>query len=374
MTDHRHLIGLLGLPNMGPRRLAKLLDHFGSSEAAWRAVEAGGLGAVDLGMADATRRNVLPQWRSAAQNTVVDDTVALHRSCGVDILHPRHPDWPAALVDDPEPPRLLFCRGDRSLFERVAVAVVGTRRCTALGRSVARDLGRDLTAAGVLVISGLALGIDGEAHHGALAGGGPALGVVATGLDVPYPSRHRQLWADVADAGLLVSEVPVGVGPERWRFPARNRIMAALAEVVVVVESPASGGSMRTVESAMERQTDVMAVPGPVRSRASEGTNQLLVDGCGVVRDAADVLAALGAAVPGRSQQLELGAGDTAPVEAPADPDDPVLQAVSWPATSVERLVEVTGLPFAELSLRLTELELAGAIERTPDGYQRYAQ
>lgn len=368
MTEHRALVGLLTLPKLGPRRLTRLLeDHDGDPEAAWAAVRVRRVDHLDFRIAPDKRNDVFDRWQQTAVATDLDDLMSNHRRLGIDILDPDHADWPEALVIDPEPPPLLFCRGDRSLFATVAVAVVGTRRCTALGRSVARDLGRGLAEAGVVVVSGLALGIDGEAHRGALAGGGRPLGVVATGLDVVYPSRHRSLWDEVGGHGLLVSEAPAGTAAERWRFPARNRIMAALAELVVVVESPVRGGSMRTVESADERQTAVLAVPGPVRSPASAGTNQLLFDGCGVARDTDDVLAALGALAPAPPGRLF---GDDVSAELATDP---VLDAVSWPAVSVERLAAVTGLGFVELTRRLTELELAGAVERTPDGYQRVA-
>ena len=223
-------------------------------------------------------------------------------------------------------------------------------------------------------VSGLALGIDGAAHLGCLDGGGPAVGVVATGLDVVYPRRHALLWERVASEGVLVSEAPLGTSAERWRFPARNRLIAALALAVVVVESRRRGGSMLTVDSAIERQTDVLAVPGSVRSGASEGPNQLLAEGCPVVRDATDVLVALGSAVP-LSDPAGRGAGagpaELDDADGGAGADDPVHQAVSWPASSLDDIVAATGMPFTEVAARLAMLELSGAVERVPDGYRR---
>ncbi len=373
MTDHRHLMALLGLPKLGPRRLAALLDLHGGAEAAWRAVVANDVRHGDLAMSDTTRAEVVGGWHSTAVSIDLDEAVTRHRALGIDVIGPDHPDWPDALIGDPEPPVLLFCRGDRSVMHRPAVAVVGTRRCTSLGRAVARDLGHELAVAGVVVISGLALGIDGEAHRGVLAVGGQPLGVVATGLDVVYPARHRDLWARVGDSGLLVSEVPAGTKPERWRFPARNRIMAGLADLVVVVESPRTGGSMRTVDSAEQRGTQVMAVPGPVRSVASDGPNQLLSDGCAVVRDATDVLVALGTRAPSSADQRSMVDGLTHEMDDDTA-DDPVAEAVSWPPVTLERLAAVTGLPFAELAARLAQLELAGVVEQVDAGYQRRAR
>lgn len=373
MSDHRHLMALLSLRGLGPRRLVRLLDAFGSPDAVWdalRSATGAAPGRVDLGLRADTHAALVTDWRGAAATIDVDALPGLHADLGIDVIDPGHPDWPGDLADDPEPPPLLFCRGDRSVLDGPTVAIVGTRRCTSLGRSVARELGRDLAAAGVTVISGLALGIDAEAHRGALAAEGPVAGVVATGLDVPYPRRHRELWAEVGSAGLLLSEYPAGTAAERWRFPARNRIMAALADIVVVVESPATGGSMRTVESALDRQTLVMAVPGPVRSPASDGTNQLLSEGCPVVRDATDVLVALGSAAPSARSGPVADAEDDEAEDDEAG-GDPVADAISWPPVTLEHLAGVTGLPFDELAGRLVQLELAGVVEQVGAGYQR---
>ena len=155
-------------------------------------------------------------------------------------------------------------------------------------------MGFDLARAGVRVLSGLALGIDAAAHKGALDAGGAVVGVVGTGLDVVYPKRNRSLWAEVASLGLLVSEYPAGTQPERWRFPARNRLIAALSSGVVIVESHQRGGSLLTADEAVDRGKAVFSVPGSVVSPAADGTNGLIVDGASPVRHADDVLDALG--------------------------------------------------------------------------------
>ena len=162
----------------------------------------------------------------------------------------------------------------------------------------------DLADAGVAVVSGLALGVDGAAQAGALdRGGAPVIGVVGSGLDVVYPRQHSALWRSIADAGLLVGEAPPGASPERWRFPARNRIIAAIADAVVVIESHARGGSLSTVDAALARDRTILAVPGSIRSPASDGTNDLLAQGAAPARDAGDVLVALGL-VPLPAQRL----------------------------------------------------------------------
>lgn len=372
MTERAHLVALLGLPKMGPRRLTALLDGSGSATAAWEAVVRGDLDGIELPMRADNRSTVVSGWMEVAVRTDPNALAEQHRAEDVQILGPGDAGWPETFDADPEPPRLLFVRGDPALLDRVAVAIVGTRRCSAHGSSIARELGRDLSAAGVTVVSGLALGIDGAAHRGALdAGVAPPVGVVATGLDVVYPRRHRTLWAEVADAGALVSEHPLGTGVERWRFPARNRIMAALARAVVVVESPDGGGSMRTVEAAIDRQTDVLAVPGAVRSPVAAGPNRLLAEGCGVVRDATDVLVSLGhhhpETVPPRQLTLDDPGGDDGE-------HDPVADAVGFPAVGLDRIVAATGLPFGQVAARLAVLEASGVVEQVADGYQRSAR
>ena len=208
-------------------------------------------------------------------------------------------EYPQALRDDAARPALLFFRGDVTLLVGRRVAIVGTRHCTERGRSIAAGIGRDLAAAGVNVVSGLALGIDAAAHRGTLTAlqhgaTGRPVGIVASGLDVVYPKANGGLWKLVADSGVIISESPPGTAPDRFRFPLRNRMVAALSELVVVVESRIRGGSMITVDEALERDVPVMAVPGPVDLDASAGTNQLLRDGALVMATNDDVLATLG--------------------------------------------------------------------------------
>lgn len=247
---------------------------------------------------------------------------------GHGILTPDDDRWPFDL--DPEPPALVFYRGDPGLLCVVpSVGIVGTRRCTTVGRTVAHELGFDLARAGVGVVSGLALGVDAAAHHGALDGGGPVIGVVASGLDMVYPSSNRRLWEEVAGRGLLVSETLAGTGPERWRFPARNRLIAALSSGVVIVESHRRGGSLITADEAADRGKPVFAVPGSVSNPAADGTNALIIDGAIPVRSASDVLDTLGPTVVGGVQpsvQPEIvGRADTGdrhrPVHSVADGD-----------------------------------------------------
>jgi DNA processing protein len=312
---------------------------------------------------------------AAARATDAGTLLAEHRRVGVEVLIPGDAAWPSALDDDPEPPAALFVRGDATLLAQVSVAIVGTRRCSGGGAHVAGSLAAGLADAGVPVVSGLALGIDGAAHRGALAAGGRPVGVVATGLDRVYPGRHHQLWGEVAAAGVLVSEAPLGVGPERWRFPARNRLIAALASVVVVVESRRRGGSMTTADAALERDRPVLAVPGSVLAEQSTGTNQLLAEGAGVVRDVADVLVALGSAAPVRTPTRapsgpELASSPPA-TEGEGEPISQAVAAVLGPTpVRVEAIAAASGTSVAEAVTALAVLEAAGRVRRVGGGYE----
>ena len=272
------------------------------------------------------------------------------------------------------------------------MAIVGTRSATHYGTDVAAELGATLSDAGVVVISGLAAGIDVAAHEGALSAAEPPppVAVVGGGVDVVYPASSRRLWARLETSGGIVSEAPPGAAPEPWRFPLRNRLIAALAHVVVVVESHRSGGALHTVSSADEPGVTVLAVPGSVRSSASEGTNSLIADGCGVARDARDVLAALELSCAGVGRRLRTGPAEplgdlssggvsanpkqraaVAALPALARAERSVLEALDEVAVSFELLSERSGLTLAATAIALDRLATFGLAARSGSGWER---
>lgn len=267
----------------------------------------------------------------------------------------RHDDlYPEGLDDADDAPWALFGRGDPRLLHELrpegAVTVVGSRRATSYGREVARDLGRELASAGLVVVSGLAFGIDGCAHRGAIDAG-LTVAVLGCGADVAYPASHRPLWRRICEEGLVLSELPPGTGAWRWSFPARNRIMAALAGMTVVVEAARRSGSLITADLAADLGRDLGAVPGPVNSRASGGTNDLLAGGACVVREAQDVLdAMLG---PGIRQAERLG-----PVLEPQAAA--VLAAVEAGSDTADAIAAQLDLSGAEAAASLAVLEALG--------------
>ena len=331
-------------------------------------------------------------WASIASRMDVAGAWERAEQAGVRVAWFGGDGYPEALVDDPNPPGVLFWMGSLGCLSRPTVAIVGTRNATSDGRATAFELGRDLAEAGVCVVSGLALGIDGAAHHGALdavakaapqSGTAAPLGVAASGVDVPYPRQHSGLWDRVCAAGAVLSETPPGQPAQAWRFPTRNRIIAALSRVVVVVESHLTGGSLITAEAALERGIEVRAVPGPVRSPASRGSNQLLYDGPGPVRGAQDVLDALGLFLPGgegpgsenRSSRPRRHAArsgrrsSSAPatgrgVEHLSSTETAVLEAVGWRAASLGQVVDRSGVPLGEAARVLDAMEGRGLLSR----------
>ena len=262
--------------------------------------------------------------------------------------------YPVLLARIPDPPPSLWVRGDADpgVLADTAVAIVGARACSGYGRTVARMLASGTAAAGAVVVSGLARGIDGEAHRGALAAPGRTVAVLGCGVDRDYPAAHAELaHAIVAGGGLVVSEYAPGVEPAPWRFPARNRIIAGLAAATVVVEARERSGALITADFALEDGREVLAVPGEVTCALSAGTNALLRQGATPATSVADVLEALGL--------------EARPVAA-EEPDDPVavavLAALAAGSTTADGLVRATGLSAADVATALTLLELAGRV------------
>lgn len=354
LADMQARLALVHLSGMGPARVRWLLSRHDPIEVVAR-LRAGRLPAPIEDAPPGVKPDDLAKWRSEIAG--LDPVRLLQRQYdqGWRVLHPDDPNWP--FPDEPEPPLLMFAAGDLDLLRvRPSVAIVGTRRCTSVGRNVAHRMAFELAEAGLAVISGLALGIDAAAHKGVLDGGGTAVGVVGTGLDVVYPRRNQALWDEVIGNGLLLSEYPAGMGPARWRFPARNRLIASLADATVIVESHARGGALLTAEESAERGKPVLAVPGSVLSPAADGTNDLIVDGALPTRDADDVLVALG---------WSAGRTDPPPVRPTAKPDaDPASESttagiaeiirreVRAGAVSIDTLATVTGSsPLAVLAV-----------------------
>ncbi len=282
---------LAAVPALGPRALRRVLAGRSASEV-WERLRDGR--SSELVSLDGLTAGAVGRVAEQARALDPDAVMAACDAVGACVLLPGDTGFPGLLTGDDDAPPVLFVRGDLGHLRHRRVGIVGTRNATAAGRATAFELGESLARADVAVVSGLARGIDGAAHRGVRAGTGSAIAVVGSGIDVPYPRQHRDLWEWVATNGLLISEWPPGVAPDAWHFPLRNRILAALSEVLVVVESRERGGSLITAKCASERGITVMAVPGSLRSPAAVGCNTLIADNAGIVTSVADVLVALG--------------------------------------------------------------------------------
>ena len=351
------------LPGMTPRRLRVLLERWPDPHDALAAVRAGRAVAVLLAqeepqprLFDARRVGELTRaWSEAAAFDLTPMLWARRTRVFVD----GRPDYPIA-DEVPGRPPVLLAEGDGpDALTRPRVAIVGTRAASVHGLLDARDLGAFLARNNVTVVSGLAIGIDGAAHEGAIDAGGGAIGVVATGLDVVYPRRHVVLHDRVRRHGLLVSELPFGTGPHRSRFPVRNRIIAGVADVVVLIEATATGGARITADFALEYGRSVLVVPGSRRNPAAAGCNALLADGAHPLLDPADVLLALGLAPTGAR-----GWGAPSPRPVPGGDAPAVLQACRGEAATADQLAARTGLPPERVARAAADLERSGWLRR----------
>ena len=359
-------VALASLGQMTPQRLGAWLRHHRPSEA----LEVLRGARPPLGGAATMLRDAALRARWVSDLTATAEIEAAERcaaaGCAVHLLSGLAEEpttYPPALAADPMAPPVLFSIGDPAVLGGRRVALVGTRNATRAGKQAAYSIASDLAASGVQVVSGLARGIDAAAHRGVLAAEavGRPVGVVGSGLDIVYPPEHRDLWHAVGNCGVLLSEVPPGQGPLPWRFPLRNRIIAALSEVVVVVESRERGGSLITVSEALTRGVQVMAVPGGVGSRASAGTNQLLRDGAAPVLDAGDVLTVLQLDHSRAVHVAELR-------PRPARPDIEVYRLVCDQPRTIDALALGSGLSLVEVAMRLARLEAAGWVAQA-DGW-----
>ena len=279
-------------------------------------------------------------------------------------------DYPAALLSIEDPPLLLYRMGLLAAAPTRALAVVGSRNPTAQGLQNARRFAKAFAEAGVTVVSGMALGVDGAAHDGAIEGASrdavATIAVVGTGLDRVYPRQHLQLAHRIAERGMIVSEYPLGTPPLSQNFPRRNRLIAGLSHGTLVVEAALQSGSLITARLAAEQGKEVFAIPGSIHSPHARGCHALLRQGAKLVESAQDVLEDLRLVLP--------AASPAAQAEEPPEGEDPLLEALGYDPMGLDALIARTGIPAAQLQARLLELELAGAVARLPGGlFQRIA-
>lgn len=350
------------LPGLGCTRIHRLIDVFGTPAAvlaatsqALRQVEGIG-GKVSRVLADRAAVETAGRQAELELRRLGDHNLVL--LCPFD---PRYPEFLHSIAD---PPVLLYCKGNLTCLARPAVAIVGSRAATAYGKRISFELGRELAARGVCVVSGMAMGIDGQAHAGALAGGGATIGVLGCGADVVYPPQHGALFEEVGRQGLLLTEYPLGSRPESFHFPERNRIISGLSLGVVVVEASLKSGSLITAGLALEQGREVFAVPGRIDSVKSQGAHRLLQQGAKLVRGVDDIL-----------EEFSLAGifAERSPDDFPGPPPAPMTAAEEqlwncldvYPLT-VDELVRQSGFHPAQVLSLLLDLELKGMVRQLP--------
>ena len=368
------------LPGVGPRTVRRLTERFGSGQRALQAGARAFAGAVGAGGAGAARARRDPELRAE-----VVRGLARARELGMGVWSWTDPRYPACLTHLADPPPVLFLRGNEGLLERPGVAVVGARRATHRGREVARRLGAGLASRGVTVVSGLALGVDGAAHAGALAAAGPTTAVLGGGADRASPRSHATLFRRILAEGLVVSEFLPGTPPRPHHFPRRNRIVAALARAVVVVEAGERSGALITVDHALDLGRDVWAVPGPIHTPSCAGSNQLLTEGARALVSVEAFVAEVTGTSAGEArrdpegpspssrhrspdEERDSSSGRAVPAEAlEADPSlAAVLATLAEGDQAVESVAGRAGVTTARALAILTRLELLGQVARLP--------
>lgn len=363
-TDQRLLAQLrLNLvAGIGPRTQRALLDRFGNAESIFRA------DSTQLQQTPGIGKKLAEAISEAGQMTLAEKELQLCRARNVRLYQRGTPEYPRMLDEVPDAPQILYCRGTLLPRDDLAIAIVGSRRCTLYGRQQAERFANGLARAGMTIVSGLARGIDGAAHKGALAAGGRTLAVFATGLGTVYPPEHTQLADDVAENGALLTESHLTQAPVAGLFPQRNRIISALSLGVIVVEASRKSGALHTARHAMEQGREVFALPGRIDSLASEGCHDLIRDGATLLRSIDDVLEGLGPLV--KPVQRETADEVRSPRELTLnDQERQILNLVTSDPQHIDEIVRAAKTETARVLTTLTVLEMKRMVRRLPGSH-----
>lgn len=365
MSDEKYWVGLLRAPTVGPVLAARLLEYFGGAEQIfsgqrqqWQALGCKGE-AID--------------WLASPDWSLCQPDLDWLSKDGHYLLTNHSPQWPRLLHETPAAPVALYAMGDLDLINMPQLAIVGSRTPTTAGKDAAVDFARHLAAQGVVITSGLALGVDAAAHQGALQSGGMTIAVCGTGLDRVYPRANHGLAREIVEQGLLLSEFPIGTPVLAHNFPKRNRIISGLSLGTLVVEAAVRSGSLITARYATEQGREVFAMPGSIHNPLARGCHKLIRDGAKLVENAAHVFEELAPQLGQAGRTLEAGmsskkAAATEPKEAEDKSGHPLFDVMEYEPVSVDKLIEKSGLTAAEVSSMLVLLELEGRVAKTPTG------
>jgi DNA processing protein len=354
------LLRLTLVPGVGPKTCRTLIDLFGSAGEVLEARESA------LREVPGVGSKLAEKIARASKEVDAEAELALCRKMGVSVLRADEEGYPPSLAEIPDPPSLLYIRGKIEPADQIAIALVGSRKCTSYGLRIAEKLATSLARVGLTVVSGLARGIDAAAHRGALNGGGRTLAVLANGLSEIYPPEHEELARDVAASGAIISESPMRQGPLAGLFPQRNRIISGLSLGVVVVEATPRSGSLSTAKHATEQNREVFAVPGPVDSLSSRGCHDLIRDGARLVETVDDILDELGPLVREvKAKPEEPGIRHPAELSL-TDQERTLLGRLDDHPVSVDELIAGSGLTASQVMATLSVLEMRRLVRRQP--------
>jgi DNA processing protein len=350
VSDVKYWVGFNIVPGIGPARFQALLDHFGNLEAAWEAP------AHELKQAGLDRRSI-DSFLETRHKISLDDEMEKIERTRARVLTWHDEAYPPQLRHIHNPPPVLYVRGALRPEDEWAVAMVGTRRATVYGKEATRTLAGNLARNGITIVSGLARGIDAEAHRAALEAGGRTIAVFGSGLDIIYPPEHKKLAQGVAESGALVTEYALGTPPEGSNFPPRNRIISGLSLGVIIVEAGVRSGALITADFAAEQGRDVFAVPGNIFHRGSQGTNRLIQQGAKLVLSVEDVLEELNLTMI--SQQAEVRA-----VIPENETESLLLKHISSEPIHVDEIGRQSGLSISQVTSTLAMMELKGMVRQ----------
>ncbi len=354
--DERELRAWLRLSRLelSPRAAGALIERFGSPEAVFEATYA------ELSEVDSLTEKGKAKIQSPAPAALERDLKVLEEQ-KISVLHIKSKEYPSCLKQIYDPPVVLYVRGELLESDKLAIAIVGSRRASVYGRSIAEKIARGLAGRGLAVISGGARGIDTAAHKGALSAGGRTIAFLGCGIDVTYPAENKKLFDAISENGAVVSEFPLGSAPEPWRFPPRNRLISGMSLGVLICQSPEASGALITAEYALEQGKDVYAVPGNVDDERNRGSHKLIKEGARLVESVEDILNELGIdSEDDNCKQMAL------PIESLSDQEKNIASLLSLEPMTVDGIIDKCGLPAPMVAGTLTVLEMKGVVKRVP--------
>ncbi|AZR72360.1 DNA protecting protein DprA [Anoxybacter fermentans] len=358
--DRKYWVGLSLVQGVGSVRIKRLLEYFGSPERAWKAREEELLAIPSFGP------KLVKKFIKIRDNVDLERFIKKCREAEIGILCFEDSEFPVNLKHIYDPPPVIYYRGSLKKEDINSIAIVGSRKMSPYGRRVTRLLARELAERGFTIISGMALGVDGEAHMAALEAGGRTIAVLGSGVDIIYPKEHKKLYQKIITSGAVISTFPPGTPPERGNFPARNRIISGLAYGTVVVEAGLKSGALITADQALEQNREVFAVPGSIFSPMSKGTNALIQKGAKLVTCSNDILEELVGLIPEKIQNKKISMDEIDEEFRFTNLQAQIMALLKTGEMSLDQLIEELNVDPARLNTALFELELLGKITQLP--------